>query len=436
LASVKKSNIFPWRKSAEYLSDMSEKGLHIQKIGVFKNIFEKDGGKRYIYISVPKTQGETLPENWEFLTERKKICYYRKKINSGCVCEKRRFSFKKLESEVEWLEEKSKGKMLLCGRCGKEYIFEKVKRGREIEYDIECVKNSESRSEIIEKMTSEGWYYTAFSENGDKLYFARKKDGAKENQRRKLLTALWASMLVAVASVVTFIAMGIYTAVTVYKNVISDCDAMPQVYLFLIVTAACVGAFISGVTAFKRISVANAKEAQEDESAENPESVEAAIQNAATTENEAVASEDTENDDGFASSETENPVESNAVEEASQTDENGTFEVAEEDSEGEESSALLNEKAEEEITEKENEYDKNSAKRKKQRQLLLYWFIIVLDVICFWQSVRFCYRFLWLDEHRYHALLIVAFLVIGFSPLILYSAIGALSDRMRSKDKE
>ena len=231
MASIKKSNIFPWRKSAEYLSDMSEKGLHIQKIGVFKNIFEKDGGKRYIYISVPKTQGETLPENWEFLTERKKICYYRKKINSGCVCEKRRFSFKKLESEVEWLEEKSKGKMLLCGRCGKEYIFEKVKRGRDIEYDIECVKNSESRSEIIEKMTSEGWYYTAFSENGDKLYFARKKDGAKEKQRRKLLTALWASMLVAVASVVTFIAMGIYTAVTVYKNVISDLSKRTDSFL-------------------------------------------------------------------------------------------------------------------------------------------------------------------------------------------------------------
>ena len=206
---------------------MSAKGLHLKKLGRFKNTFESNKHERYIYASCNLETADYYNEvdKWEFICEYKATAFYRKRLPKEAICIKRHNLQKKAMKEKLWLCEKLKDGMVLFGKVGDEYIFERSVNADKTEYYVDYISENKNIDEYLYQKALGGFECVSPSTDGITYYFIKREGHEVVRGLKKLRTEktvkkremLWAflgfTVITAVFITVLFFALKYRTAV-------------------------------------------------------------------------------------------------------------------------------------------------------------------------------------------------------------------------------
>ena len=195
-----------------YLNRMSVKGLHVTRLGRFKNEFDENEGERYIYAICNLATEDYYGEvgRWERLFEYKGLVFYRKRLPKNHVSIKKRNLQKKAMKEKLWLCEHLKQGLLLFGKAEDEYIFEHSAEADSAEYFVDYIGNGKNPDEYLYEKALAGFECISPSTDGVTYYFIRREGkevvkglkklrSDKEIMKKKMLLSLLALVLITAA---------------------------------------------------------------------------------------------------------------------------------------------------------------------------------------------------------------------------------------------
>ncbi len=173
-----------------YLNRMSAKGLHVTKLGRFKNTFDKNEDVRYIYAICTPQSEDYYSEvgRWEKAFEYKNLSFYRKKLPKDFVGIKKRGLYKKAMKEKLWLGEMLKNGLLLFGKAEDEYIFEHVSETGKTEYFVDYVSKNKNTDEYLYEKALDGFECVSPSTDGITYYFIKREGKDVVKGLKKLKT--------------------------------------------------------------------------------------------------------------------------------------------------------------------------------------------------------------------------------------------------------
>ena len=213
-----------------YLNRMSAKGLHVTRLGRFKNDFDQNEGERYIYAICSPATEDYYSEvgRWERLFEYKSLVFYRKKLPRNHVSIKKRNLQKKAMKEKLWLSEQLKQGLLLFGKAEDEYIFEHSSETASAEYFVDYIGNGKNPDEYLYEKALAGFECISPSTDGVTYYFIRREGKEvvkglkklrtdKELMKRKMLFSLLSLILITAAFITALV------FALIYKKLILPC---------------------------------------------------------------------------------------------------------------------------------------------------------------------------------------------------------------------
>ena len=173
-AFLKRGNLLPMLR---YLNRMSARGLHIVRLGRFKNAFDEDKNKRYIYaICNPRTEDYyNEVGRWEKIFEYRSLSFYRKRLPHDSVSIKKRNLQKKAMQEKLWLNERLEEGFLLFGKVEDEYIFERSSGNGKTEYFVDYVSQGKDPDEYLYEKALAGFECISPSTDGITYYFIKRE---------------------------------------------------------------------------------------------------------------------------------------------------------------------------------------------------------------------------------------------------------------------
>lgn len=213
-----------------YLNRMSAKGLHLMRLGRFKNTFEDDKDKRYIYAICNTHTEDYYSEvgRWERVFEYKALAIYRKKVPKESVSIKKRNLQKKAMQEKLWLGEMLDEGLLLFGKVESEYIFERAGNVGKTEYFVDYIPPSKNSDEYLYEKALSGLECISPSTDGITYYFVKREgqDVVKGLKRLRSENAvmkrrMWWSLLALILITASFITTLIFAVK--YNKLIIPC---------------------------------------------------------------------------------------------------------------------------------------------------------------------------------------------------------------------